>query len=209
MIKVYVVGRGIGYARWIENKELVNNIEEADVVLFTGGEDVNPALYGAQPHPSTYFTPQRDAAEVDAFNKMRPGQVALGICRGLQLLNVLNGGKLVQDVTGHCLGFTHEMHNADGLIYDITSLHHQMVYPFTINKKYWNILFWSDPRSAHYEGDGIDGHYFAEYGEPEVVEYKTPGKPVCLGIQGHPEMMRESSPTVKMFNEMLKNYLNK
>ena len=85
MKKVFVVGRGIGYARWIENAELVPNIEDADIVLFTGGEDVNPALYNEEVHETTYFTPERDSHEVSAYSAMRPDQFALGICRGLGL----------------------------------------------------------------------------------------------------------------------------
>lgn len=95
------------------------------------------------------------------------------------------------------------MHN-DNERYEITSLHHQMVYPWTINPDYFDILFWTNPRSKHYEGFDIDTSKFYEFGEPEVVLYRVPGKPVCLGIQGHPEMMDSyNSPTVEMFNNLL------
>ena len=64
-IKVYVVGYD-----WCNitsfllfDFEKVDNIKEADIVMFTGGEDINPALYGDVPHPTTHFS-NRDDMEV-------------------------------------------------------------------------------------------------------------------------------------------------
>ncbi len=84
--KVYVVGRGVGYASWIDDCELVNNINDAKIVLFTGGEDVDPKFYGCKRHPSTWSTVERDEYEIEMFKKMRKDQLALGICRGLSNL---------------------------------------------------------------------------------------------------------------------------
>ena len=49
-IKVYVVGPSTGYSRFIKNRELVNNMEDAQVVMFTGAEDINPRLYNKPAH---------------------------------------------------------------------------------------------------------------------------------------------------------------
>ena len=48
MKKIYVVGFGLHYMSWVNNAIHVENIEEADIVLFTGGEDVSPSLYGEE-----------------------------------------------------------------------------------------------------------------------------------------------------------------
>lgn len=88
--KVFVVGQAKSYARWIKNSVLVDNIEEADIVMFTGGEDINPALYNCERHPSTYFNDKRDKEEIEAFKKVRKDQLCLGICRGLILWLTLN-----------------------------------------------------------------------------------------------------------------------
>lgn len=85
MRKLFVVGPQVWYADYLRNVTLVNNIEDADLVLFTGGEDINPELYGCECHESTYFTRRRDKEEVAAFKAMRPDQFALGTCRGLSL----------------------------------------------------------------------------------------------------------------------------
>jgi hypothetical protein len=52
--KIFVVGPAKHYSDWIYNHELTDVLEEADIVLFTGGEDVDPSLYGCEPHPNTY-----------------------------------------------------------------------------------------------------------------------------------------------------------
>ena len=83
MKKIFVVGSALHYANFIENSVITSNIKEADIVLFTGGEDVNPALYGANRHYSTHFNEERDKKEVAIFKKIKPTQLALGICRGL------------------------------------------------------------------------------------------------------------------------------
>jgi putative glutamine amidotransferase len=69
-----------------------------DALLLTGGSDVDPASYGARPHPETRGTSQeRDRFELGlahgAFARDLP---LLGICRGMQLLNVTCGGTLEQ-----------------------------------------------------------------------------------------------------------------
>ena len=82
-MKVFVVGGALGYANFLEGVSFVDNVEDAEVVLFTGGEDVTPSLYNCKKHVSTYCNPNRDLAEKEVFNKIKENQIALGICRGL------------------------------------------------------------------------------------------------------------------------------
>lgn len=202
--KVYVVGQAKSYACWIENATLVNNIEDADIVMFTGGEDINPALYNCEKHPSTYFNEKRDKEEVEAFKKVRKDQLCLGICRGLQLLCSLNGGILIQNVNNHSVFGTHPIINAvTGGRYEITSIHHQMVYPFNMNGSDYKILYYASRQATFYEGDGIE----CPPCEPEVVLFTKQDMPKCLGIQGHPELMRANAPVLKMFNDLLDSLL--
>ena len=81
--KIYVVGDAKYYASFISNYELVSRLEDAQYVLFTGGEDVTPSLYGEKAHPSTYNNLERDLEEKEIFDKISPSQIAIGICRGL------------------------------------------------------------------------------------------------------------------------------
>jgi putative glutamine amidotransferase len=77
-----------------------------DGLLLPGGGDLDPALYGATPHPQTgRLNSRRDAAEVAlAGAAIDTGLPVLGVCRGLQILNVYLGGTLhqhVPEVVGH------------------------------------------------------------------------------------------------------------
>lgn len=72
-----------------------------DGLLLSGGSDVDPLQYGdTSTHPETYgIDGERDAFEIELFNAMlNRGKPVLGICRGLQVMNVALGGTLVQDV---------------------------------------------------------------------------------------------------------------
>jgi putative glutamine amidotransferase len=75
-------------------------------VMLTGGGDVDPALYGEKPHP-TYVPadPGRDAFEMALARAAIDGNLPLlAICRGMQVLNVAQGGSLVQDIPSEIAG---------------------------------------------------------------------------------------------------------
>lgn len=75
-----------------------------DAVLFAGGVDVNPANYHTVPHPKLGVTDQmQDTLEIAlARQALADGKPILGICRGMQLLNVAFGGTLYQDISSEC-----------------------------------------------------------------------------------------------------------
>ena len=74
-------------------------VETCDGFLFTGGQDVTPELYGTKNSLSLVTSPERDKLEMLLLSKALPSDKAiLGICRGLQLINVFLGGTLWQDL---------------------------------------------------------------------------------------------------------------
>lgn len=116
----------------------------------------------------------------------------------------MNGGKLIQNVTNHAIRDTHLITELKGSndVYDITSTHHQMQYPFNLYPSNYSILFIASYRlSDEYSGEGITYPDF----EPEIVLYHKPNCPKCLAIQGHPEYMRSESPIVVKLNEIINN----
>lgn len=208
--KVYVVGNDISYTRNIYNCEITNDITKADIVMFTGGEDVDPSLYGCTKHRSTYSNINRDMYEKEIFEKIHPDQLVVSICRGSQFTCVMNGGLLVQHCTGHAIGSTHRIYSdSTNKVFDITSTHHQMQYPYNLDSKDYTILYRSiENLSNSYEGDKIDPIKINKFGEPEIVLYHKPNMPKCLAIQGHPEYMLSDSAAVIEINNIIDNLLN-
>jgi putative glutamine amidotransferase len=76
-------------------------IAALDGIVLAPGRDIHPARYGQEPHPLLAATePQRDAFELDLVRlAVRERTPILGMCRGIQVLNVALGGTLAQDVS--------------------------------------------------------------------------------------------------------------
>lgn len=180
--KVYIVGHSIGYANWLPKHEITNNIEQADLVLFTGGEDIDPKMYGEPKGVNTYSNPKRDLEEKEIYNKAIFNNIKiLGICRGAQLVCVLNNGRLVQ----HQMNpeYIHEIETENYGKLKITSTHHQAAYPYNLPKFRYKILAWTKGISdIHLDGNGNE---LSPEKECEIVYYPSSN---CLGIQGHPEV---------------------
>ena len=73
-----------------------------DALLLPGGGDLEPWRYGQENTASRGLEPERDAAELALLDRFTAaGKPVLGICRGLQTINVFFGGTLLQDIPGH------------------------------------------------------------------------------------------------------------
>lgn len=163
---------------------IVPNIEDADLVLFTGGEDISPKLYGKKAHPATYFNAQRDSYEVEAFKYARElDKKLIGICRGAQLFCAMAGGILVQHQRH---AWTHPMMTSDGNEILTNSLHHQRAYPWGGKKPRFELLAWASDgyRSPFSYGEDSDDD-LSDKPDAEIVLYPDIK---ALAIQGHPEM---------------------
>jgi len=129
-LKVYIVNSSWDYERMWQSKGhiVVASLEMADLVQFTGGADVSPELYGEK-NVRSYCDANRDKNEQKIFSWcVENNKPMVGICRGGQFLNVMNGGKMWQHVDGHATGHTHSV--VDQLTkkaYECTSTHHQMM----------------------------------------------------------------------------------
>jgi hypothetical protein len=163
-----------------------------DLVLFVGGEDVDPAIYGEHRGQYTSINSARDKYESDIYHSIPYFVAKLGICRGAQFLTVMNRGKLIQHVENHGIGGMHPIdivgpHPYGGGVKEITSTHHQMLYPFNLKKdeEYVMCAYSSKFLSGTYlNGDNKEIHLPNDFVEPEIVFYP---KSNSLCIQGHPE----------------------
>lgn len=134
-MKVFIVGSlgGCQYADMYQADgwEIVTNLEEANLVQFTGGHDVSPDLYGCGQHPATMNSKERDVEEEQVYRHCEAfHKPMVGICRGGQFLNVMNGGRMYQHVDGHGIAGTHKVQDSmSPSEFDVTSTHHQMMIP--------------------------------------------------------------------------------
>lgn len=86
----------------VQEKEIIHSyVSLIDGLVLSGGYDVHPHLYGEEPHPDLgAIHPERDAFEIEALKKTyEQKKPILGICRGLQVINVAFGGTLYQDLS--------------------------------------------------------------------------------------------------------------
>ncbi len=165
--------------------------DRPDLICFTGGEDVHPNLYAEPKLEHTYPNTKRDNREIELFKRF-PGVPKVGICRGGQLLNVLSGGALWQDVDGHMGG--HDVVNLlkvgpmkYTLEFVVSSDHHQMMIPgelghvLAIAHKYDRARDRYVPLATTFKS--AKGRIKPTY-DTEVVIYP---KTKCLCFQPHPE----------------------
>ena len=118
---------------------LAETPENADVLLLPGGGDMHPRFYGQALNGSEDLDEARDARELTLIdNFLCAGKPVIGICRGLQVLNVYFGGTLRQHIEGHSqidgVDRLHAINTAPGLLRElygtrctVNSAHHQAV----------------------------------------------------------------------------------
>lgn len=130
-LSVYVQGPGfMPYVRMFNDQpgyKATRDLDAADAICFTGGPDVEPRIYGEETLPKTFYIRDRDKMDRAALQRSH-GKLRVGICRGAQFLNVMNGGTLWQHVEGHTV--YHDLVDKEtGEVVRVTSTHHQEMRP--------------------------------------------------------------------------------
>lgn len=178
-----------------------SSLKDADAICFTGGADISPFLYGQKAHRTTDPNLNRDMEEVALWKAVRPDLPKLGICRGMQLGNVLCGGTLWQDVDNHSSYTTHDVVMTDrrgDVKRTVNTLHHQMVRP-TIEA----IPIAIADRATY----KADCHQTVKRGsfEDQEVEALYYWNFNFLGVQWHPEY--DHKPSTELFFELIDEYI--
>lgn len=184
-------GNGVFLAYTEDEDKLAEYAEVFDGFLFGGGDDMDPARYGeVKQFDSVEIDSDRDAFELSLYKHVKATEKPiLGICRGIQLLNVAEGGTLYQHIDGHRQTPTpgtvteqpvkitegsmlHALTGQTALL--VNSFHHQNV----------KVLA---PTLA-VDAISEDGYIEAAH---------MPGHKYFLAVQWHPEIFRQSSPAMQ------------
>ena len=181
------------------------DLSDADFVVFPGGEDVTPFLYGERKHPKTHCNLERDLKEVKLFRSLPSSLPKVGICRGAQFLNVMSGGSLWQHVDHHATAKGHlakDMY-AKNSFFHVTSTHHQMMIPgpeaAVLAAASCSEYKHGDSRVCHFPENTND------FDDPEVVYYAGTNS-ICY--QPHPEYAGSANKAnQEFFLEVLETYV--
>jgi putative glutamine amidotransferase len=185
----------------IDEENLDELIPRLDGILFSGGADIDPNLFGGTPHPRVYgISPERDALEIALIRKaLSADKPLLAICRGIQVLNVALGGTL----------YTHIQDQRD------QSLKHDWFPDFPRDKLAHSVrltpgsklhqIFGSEEirvNSLHHQGlaelgQGLRATGFAPDDLVEGVEVE--GASFAIGVQWHPECLPDDSGSQALF----------
>lgn len=187
-----------------KNTEVIDEISDRlDGLLLSGGNDIDPSQYGEKPGPRL-LDPSvfRDSVEKQLLkNALAKDIPILGLCRGMQFLNVYHGGTLYQDISVDLPGsMNHESSN------EAQDIEHKAHY-ITIDKKskLYKIVGLNtiDVNTHHHQsvkklGKGLRATAISQDGIIEALE--TDDDRFIIGIQAHPESLGRVIPNwVKLF----------
>ena len=179
----------------LEQQELTELLSSFDGFVFQGGTDISPFSYGETPLQNSKWPgdPIRDDYELKVMDyAIKQGKPVLGICRGMQLLNVYFGGTLFQDISTQ---YSDKVYHRDAKAYD--QIRHRVHFPEGTlldrlhgqQSEYW-------VNSVHHQGVKEVGEnlevlaYSADDQLVEALQWSkdSPGK--VMGVQWHPEFFK-------------------
>jgi putative glutamine amidotransferase len=158
-------------------------LDAIDGLILSGGADIDPSLYGAGNHDKTITQPERDSAEFALLEAALAREMpVLGICRGMQVLNVLHGGGLHQHLP-ELVG--HEGHREK---LGAFSEHEVELEMGSVAARVLGAT--TSVKSSHHQGietvgEGLAATGIAHDGTVEVVE--DPAHRFAIGVLWHPE----------------------
>lgn len=177
-----------------------------DGILFTGGSDVDPKYYGGQPHPKVgRIDPDRDRAEIHLVHQVvNHGMPFLGICRGIQVLNIALGGTLHEDLPGQFP--SHIQHDNHGIRRDFLA-HTVRLEPASSLAKILGDQN-APVNSLHHQGlrqvaPGLRPTAYSPDSLVEAVELEA--HPFGLAVQWHPEELQSYEGMRQLFKTFIQS----
>lgn len=169
--------------------EKAEKVEDADVVVFIGGADVDPSLYNQETMSTSSFNRERDDLEQEIYEKcVDMGKIMVGICRGAQFLHVMNGGELWQDVENHAGNDHYIVDIEEDVRVQANSYHHQML---MLNSNIEILAVCEDQISSSFKSPDLflDLKKEGSNANAEIeIEAGYYSNTQCFFVQGHPEV---------------------
>lgn len=185
------------------NEDILNQLLLCDGILLPGGDDINPLLYGEEPSSNlgeVYASVDQYEITLTRF-ALSHNKPILGICRGCQLLNIVLGGNVYQDLSEYPT--VHLKHSQKARRHEAT--HTVQIKPDSlIHDLFGDSL---EVNSFHHQaicnlGKGVTATAHAKDNIIESIQLMT--KPFVLGVQWHPEiMLNQSSAMLPLFQAFI------
>ena len=190
--------KGLGEIVTVGQHDFISYPEKYKLILFTGGADISPGYYGdSSPNGLCMSNPNRDVYEKQVFLTAFKRQIPMaGICRGLQFINVMAGGKMIHHLAGHEGGLMHLIETVTGIETHVNSLHHQAV----LLPDEARVFAWSKNRLAGAYYGNRDAEFDYKGLEIEAAIYP---KQRAFGVQWHPEYMSKGFEGFDLFRRMV------
>lgn len=188
----------------VPKQYIKEQLETIDALILAGGEDVHPKFYNKNIDSSSYegISLERDEYEFELLTEaLKLNIPILLVCRGMQLLNVLQNGTLYQDIeTDYETSIEHlVLKNRNEPAHDVTLIENHFVTDILGEKLEVNSLH---HQSIHNLGTDLEVIGQSPDGIIEVIAIN--GKNNVVGVQWHPEMMyKHSEHAVKIFNWLI------
>jgi putative glutamine amidotransferase len=181
-------------------------LDKVDGLLLTGGLDVDPSFYGESRHPTTETAPERDKFEIPLSREAVRRDVPLfAICRGVQVLNVAEGGTLVQDIAS---SLTTDLRHS----VDVPKDHRAHAVTVMAGTRLASALGGAAPvdtcavNSRHHQAVAAVAPAFvvsaiSPDGIVEAIE--RPASTFCVGVQWHPENFWRTGEFANLFRQFV------
>ncbi|MBQ9329215.1 MAG: gamma-glutamyl-gamma-aminobutyrate hydrolase family protein [Solobacterium sp.] len=187
----------------VDERDALSYAELCDGLLITGGADMDPDRFGWERHEGTDYCPKEiDASDILLYQAFKDaGKPILGVCRGMQVINVAEGGTLIEDIpslneTEHNQLNDKEHIQPDGSYHMISCVPSSLMYRLFGKTTFVN--------SLHHQAVDTPSPVFqvTAYSPDGIIEAMENDH--VIAVQWHPEMMPESPEQTAVASEFLK-----